>query len=88
MILSQPDIRSAVVAGEIVFSPQLDEQQWGEASVDLRLGFKFTRWKKGHPGVILSVADGLKAFHDLKLWDDKIRNCESRRIHTEADAAD
>ena len=38
MILSQPEVRAAVAAGEIKFDPPLEEQQWGEASIDLRLG--------------------------------------------------
>jgi dCTP deaminase len=71
MILSQPDIRRAVEAGEIEFSPELDEKQWGEASIDLRLGFKFTRYKKDHPAVTISVAEGLKGINDIGLWDDK-----------------
>lgn len=42
MILSQIDLRAAVEAGDIAFTPSLEERQWGEASVDLRLGFSFT----------------------------------------------
>jgi deoxycytidine triphosphate deaminase len=38
MILSQADLRIAVESGEIAFSPSLEEKQWGEASIDLRLG--------------------------------------------------
>ncbi len=71
MILSQPDIRAAVSAGDIVFTPELDEQQWGEASIDLRLGFQFTKYKKDHPAITISVADGLKGINDLGLWDTK-----------------
>ena len=43
MILSQSEIRAEVEAGRIVFDPPLEEKQWGEASVDLRLGFDFTK---------------------------------------------
>jgi len=39
MILSQPDLRRAVSDKKIVFDPALEENQWGEASIDLRLGF-------------------------------------------------
>ena len=70
MILSQPDIRRSVEDGEIVFSPVLDERQWGEASVDLRLGFQFTKFRKA-PGITVSVADGLSAIGGLGLWDSK-----------------
>jgi len=60
MILSQINLRAAVKAGDIEFTPALEERQWGEASVDLRLGFSFTRLEKA-PGLIVSVADGLGA---------------------------
>lgn len=43
MILSQPEIRTAVEKGEIRFDPPLEERQWGEASIDLRLGLKFAK---------------------------------------------
>jgi hypothetical protein len=38
MILSQPELRAAVAAGEIKFDPPLEERQWGAASV----GTQFT----------------------------------------------
>jgi len=56
MILSQSDIRHAVDAGEISFSPSLESNQWGEASVDLRPGFQFTQFKDIE-GVTISIAD-------------------------------
>jgi len=46
MVLSQPDIRKAVKNKKIVFDPPLEESQWGECSVDLRLGRSFTTLKK------------------------------------------
>lgn len=70
MILSQADIRKEVEAGQIVFSPQLEERQWGEASIDLRLGFQFTKFKEVS-GITISVADGLSAVGRLNLWDTK-----------------
>lgn len=71
MILSQNDIRARVEAGDIGFEPKLEEKQWGEASIDLRLGFQFTRYKDGIQGITLSVADGLKAVGKLGLWNTK-----------------
>lgn len=70
MILSQTDIRKEVEAGNIVFSPSLEERQWGEASVDLRLGFQFTKFKE-LGGITISIADGLKSIGKLNLWDTK-----------------
>src|ERR1700732_2285061 len=60
MILAQVNLRAAVEAGQIGFDPLLEDRQWGEASVDLRLGFSFTKLEKA-PGLIVSVADGLGA---------------------------
>ena len=68
MILSQKDIRRAVKARKICFTPELEEKQWGEASVDLRLGHQFTRYRKDITGVTLSVAEGLGSLGDLNLW--------------------
>lgn len=71
MILAQTDIREAVRKGEIGFTPQLEENQWGEASIDLRLGFQFTRFKDEVEGITLSVATGLKTVGALGLWNTK-----------------
>ena len=58
MVLSQPDIRNEVDAGAVQFNPRLEDRQWGEASVDLRLGFDFTKLKAAD-GASFSVASGL-----------------------------
>jgi dCTP deaminase len=68
MILSQADLRRAVTDGEIGFSPPLEEKQWGEASIDLRLGFSFTKIREAK-GLTLSVADGLSTLGGAQLWD-------------------
>lgn len=68
MILSQPDIRTAVEAGEIAFEPPLDEDQWGEASVDLRLGFDFTRLNPTG-NLKISVAQGLGGLGNAGFWN-------------------
>lgn len=70
MILSQPDLRKAVANGEIGFTPELEEKQWGEASIDLRLGFQFTKLRK-RDNVTVSIADGLGPVGDLGIWDTK-----------------
>ena len=54
----------------IAFSPQLEDQQWGEASVDLRLGFQFTKLREVH-GITVSIAEGLKSIANLGVWDTK-----------------
>src|SRR4026207_1516099 len=58
MILSEPDLRKAVKRGEIGFTPELEEQQWGQASINLRLGFQFTTLRDN-------------AVSNLGLWDTK-----------------
>lgn len=67
MILSQPDIRAAVERGEIGFDPPLQDRQWGEASVDLRIGFKFTKLQPAK-GVTFSLANGLATLAATGLW--------------------
>lgn len=67
MILSQPQIREAVDKGDIRFDPPLEERQWGEASIDLRLGLKFTKFTKSS-GVTFSLAGGIGAIADSGLW--------------------
>jgi dCTP deaminase len=58
MILTQPEIRAAVAAGEIRFDPPLEETQWGGVTIDLRLGTQFTRLER-LAGMKLSVHAGL-----------------------------
>lgn len=58
MILAQPEIRAAVAGGDIRFDPPLEDNQWGEASIDLRLGFQFTKLQEV-PGLKLSLHGGL-----------------------------
>jgi deoxycytidine triphosphate deaminase len=62
MILSQPELRVAVQQKAIVFSPPLEERQWGEASIDLRLGYEFTIFREDidTQGLSLSIAKGLQ----------------------------
>lgn len=69
MILSQAEVRAAVENGEIRFDPPLQSKQWGEASVDLRLGNKFTKLKPS-PGIKLSLALGIGTIADSGLWEE------------------
>lgn len=70
MILSQSEIREAVAKGEIKFDPPLQDRQWGEAGVDLRLGFKFTKWKNS-PNARFSLAKGIGSLASMGLWTEK-----------------
>ena len=68
MVLSQPSIRKAVKEKRIIFDPPLEEDQWGEASIDLRLGFTFTILKP-LKDVRVSVARGLGELGRLGFWE-------------------
>lgn len=71
MVLSQVDIKKALAKGEIGFTPELEPQQWAEASVNLRLGFRFTQLREA-PNLTVSVAAGIGAVGAFRLWDEKI----------------
>lgn len=71
MVLSQPDIQKAVEDGHISFSPALEDNQWGEASVDLRLGCSFTVLRNDLTGVKVSVANGLRTLGVGDFWRTK-----------------
>lgn len=70
MILAQAEIRDEVAKGRIRFDPPLEERQWHEASVDLRLGFKFTKLVAKR-GLKVSLAYGMSAIADAGLWKEK-----------------
>jgi len=68
MILSHDDLIKAIKEGEIVFNPPVEARQVGEASVDLRLGFQFTKYREDLGSITISVADGLRALGELNAW--------------------
>lgn len=67
MVLSQPDLRKSVESKRIIFDPPPEERQWGEASIDLRLDFSFTKLVS-LPGVKVSVANGLGSIGSSGFW--------------------
>jgi len=70
MILARQDIREQYDKGRIKIEPAPEEKQWGEASIDLRLGFDFTRLEKVE-GVTFSVASGLGAIGKMNPYSRK-----------------
>jgi dCTP deaminase len=58
MVLAQPEIRARVEAGAIRFEPPLNDEQWRSASVDLRLGTRFTKLQ-GARGIKFAPHAGL-----------------------------
>ena len=71
MILAQAEIRKELEDGKIRFDPPLEDRQWGEAGVNLRLGLKFTKFL-GKKGVAFSMADGIGALADTGLWHEEV----------------
>jgi dCTP deaminase len=68
MILSRAEIEAAVNKGEVRFSPGLEKRQWGDASIDLRLGLKFAKFVPSN--VIVPLAQGLKSLPP-NLWHEE-----------------
>lgn len=66
MILTRDEIKEAVERGDITFDPPLETRQWGDASVDLRLGYKFTKLLKSD--LQIPLAKGIKQISDSGLW--------------------
>ena len=83
MILSQADLRKAVEKGEIGFSPALEEKQWGEASVDLRLGFQFTKLKEISGLSSISIAEGIELVGKMGIWSTKTLKERDEHGHIE-----
>lgn len=77
MILSHRELRREVESGKIVFDPPLEERQWGEASIDLRLGLKVTKFKSAE-GVTFSVVQGLGAISESGLWTERVLEQDDR----------
>ena len=75
MILSQSELREEVERGEIRFDPPLEDRQWGEASVDLSLGLKFTKLRPA-PGTKFSMAKGIGVISQTGLWIQKTLRTE------------
>ncbi len=80
MVLSQPAIRKAVKEKRIVFDPPLEEDQWGEASVDLRLGFSFTILQP-IPNIKVSVSRGLEQLGRLGFWKTDTLKEKNEFVH-------
>ena len=58
MILSYKDLKLALSKGQIKFNPEISEDQVGISSIDLRLGYVFTRLKENPGLVVRPAADG------------------------------
>jgi dCTP deaminase len=74
MILAQRELRKAVEEQKVVFNPPLEDVQWGEASVDLRLGYSFTCYKSKDElrGITFSTAEGLRGLGNIGISTTEI----------------
>lgn len=70
MLLSRPDIERRLGPGGIIVQPGLELNQWGAASIDLRLGFDFTKIMPAD-GATFSVSSGLSTIAAANLWSKK-----------------
>ena len=71
MILSQTELRKAVDEGAISFDPPLEEEQWGEASIDLRLGRQITQFKDDVGNIAISLVGGPGGLGTTELWNTR-----------------
>ena len=69
MILSHDDLKTTIAQVKISFAPDVEARQIGEASIDLRLGYQFTKYREDLPDVTVSVADGLRTLGELNAWN-------------------
>lgn len=76
MIIVSREIRERIKNGEQIFSPALSADQWGEASVDLRIGFAFTKLE-AQAGVRFSVSEGIASVAKSGFWNTRqLRECD------------
>lgn len=70
-VLSKREIKAAIERGEIRFDPSPEPSQFAEASVNLRLGYKFTQLKEGVAHKITLGKSGIASVSDSKLWTER-----------------
>ena len=67
MLLSKPDILAYLKEGKIVFDPPITEDRVAQVSVDLKLGRKFTTFKKP-PGYLPCINVDKSLWESADLW--------------------
>ncbi len=71
MILSKRDIQDYIDRGKLRFTPALGTGAVKQVSVDLRLGHKFTRFKKEFPKYLPAIQMDKSLWGSVDLWEDK-----------------
>lgn len=67
MLLSKPDILAYLRAGKLRFDPAITEDRVAQVSVDLKLGRKFTTFKK--PGYLPCINVDKSLWDSADLWE-------------------
>ena len=70
-VLSRREIKAAIQRNEIRFDPEPEPQQFAEASVNLRLRYKFTKLKEGVEHKIILGKKGFRSLAESKLWIER-----------------
>jgi dCTP deaminase len=70
VVLSRPDLLRYVAEGRIKFDPPVEPERIAQVSVDLRLGRKFTCFKKP-PGYLPAIHVDKSLWTSMDLWDHK-----------------
>ena len=70
MLLSKPDILAYLRDGKLRFDPQVSEDRVAQVSVDLRLGRKFTTFKKP-PGYLPCINVDKSLWESADLWEHR-----------------
>lgn len=68
-VLTKDEIRREIDNGNIRFDPPLQEMQWGDVCINLRLGYKFTQLQPS--SAVITLAEGISGISDLGLWREK-----------------
>ncbi len=69
-VLTRDEIEQEIKDGNIRFDPPLQDNQWGDVCINLRLGYKFTQLKPSSAEITL--ADGIGGVASMGLWLEKI----------------
>jgi dCTP deaminase len=79
MILSYPDLVKAWQTKKIRFDPDISIEQIGLSSIDLRLGFRYSRFKSTATSYILKP--GAEGFNPADIYDTKdLSSTEDARL--------
>jgi dCTP deaminase len=68
LVLSKPDILHYIQDGRLRFNPAIPPERVAQVSIDLKLGRKFTRFKRP-PGYLAAIRMDPSLWGSVDLWD-------------------